>query len=209
MGYLPTGGGGGGVAIGDTITSATAGSVFFAGAAGVMAQDNAGFFYDDANNQLKLTASAATQTPFRIDLASAHSVNAVEIYRSGAGTPSIVLRDIGSGGNIVFNTSGGAGDTGIGHGGTNFGNGAQLGWNSSIYAYGGGNDTGLARTAAGIVKITNGSTGAGALHMQEMTAPSAPSANNVYIYAEDNGSGKTRLMALFGSGVAQQLAIEP
>ncbi len=47
------------------------------------------------------------------------------------------------------------------------------------------------------------------LKMSEMTAPSAPSGNSVYIYAEDNGSGKTRLMALFASGAAQQIAIQP
>ena len=45
--------------------------------------------------------------------------------------------------------------------------------------------------------------------MAEMTAPAAPATNNVRIYAEDNGSGKTRLMALFATGVAQQLAVEP
>ena len=44
---------------------------------------------------------------------------------------------------------------------------------------------------------------------KEMTAPSAPSANSVRIYAEDDGAGKTRLMALFATGVAQQIAIEP
>ncbi len=43
----------------------------------------------------------------------------------------------------------------------------------------------------------------------EMTAPSAPAANGVYIYAEDNGTGKTRLMAIFPSDSAQQIAIEP
>lgn len=45
--------------------------------------------------------------------------------------------------------------------------------------------------------------------MAEQTAPSAPAANNVRIYAEDNGAGKTRLMALFATGAAQQIAIEP
>jgi len=45
--------------------------------------------------------------------------------------------------------------------------------------------------------------------LTEMTAPSAPATNSVRIYAEDNGSGKTRLMALFATGAAQQLAIEP
>lgn len=45
-------GGGGGVSIGDTITGATQGSVFLAGASGVLAQDNANLFFDDSNNRL-------------------------------------------------------------------------------------------------------------------------------------------------------------
>jgi len=45
--------------------------------------------------------------------------------------------------------------------------------------------------------------------MTEMTAPAAPAANSVRIYAVDNGSGKTQLMALFATGAAQQIAIEP
>jgi hypothetical protein len=40
-------------------------------------------------------------------------------------------------------------------------------------------------------------------------APAAPAANKVRIYAVDNGSGKTQLMALFATGAAQQIAIEP
>lgn len=64
--------------------------------------------------------------------------------------------------------------------------------------------------AAGRIKfIANSGTAGVALEMTEMTAPAAPSANGVYIYAEDNGSGKTRLMALFNTGAAQQIAIEP
>ncbi len=47
------------------------------------------------------------------------------------------------------------------------------------------------------------------MELIEQTAPSAPSTNRVRVYAEDNGSGKTRLMALFPSGAAQQVAIEP
>ncbi len=50
---------------------------------------------------------------------------------------------------------------------------------------------------------------AGALTFSEMTAPSAPAANGCALYVEDNGSGKTRLMALFSSGAAQQVAIQP
>jgi hypothetical protein len=44
-----------------------------------------------------------------------------------------------------------------------------------------------------------------------LTETSAPTgtANKATIYAEDNGSGKTRLMAIFGTGASQQIAIEP
>jgi hypothetical protein len=47
------------------------------------------------------------------------------------------------------------------------------------------------------------------VELVEVTAPAAPATNRVRIYAEDNGSGKTRLMALFATGAAQQIAIEP
>ena len=65
--------------------------------------------------------------------------------------------------------------------------------------------------ATGVATLGTGSgTSSGAAQeFIEMTAPSAPSANRVRFYAEDNGSGKTRLMALFNTGAAQQVAIEP
>lgn len=56
---------------------------------------------------------------------------------------------------------------------------------------------------------TNLIGGANFHQMTEMTAPAAGAANTVRIYAEDNGAGKTRLMALFNTGAAQQIAIEP
>ena len=49
----------------------------------------------------------------------------------------------------------------------------------------------------------------GYVQVTEMTAPAAPATNNVRIYAEDDGAGKTRLMARFATGAAQQIAIEP
>lgn len=49
----------------------------------------------------------------------------------------------------------------------------------------------------------------GYLEMLEVTAPAAPGANRVRIYTQDNGAGKTQLMAIFPSGAAQQIAIEP
>lgn len=46
------------------------------------------------------------------------------------------------------------------------------------------------------------------LKLAEASAPAAL-ANACKVWAEDNGAGKTRLMARFGSGADQQLAIEP
>jgi hypothetical protein len=36
----------------------------------------------------------------------------------------------------------------------------------------------------------------------EVTAPAAPATNEVRLYAEDNGSGKTRIVAKFATGAA-------
>lgn len=44
--------------------------------------------------------------------------------------------------------------------------------------------------------------------LSEMSAPTGQ-ANVAKIFAEDNGAGKTRLMVQFGTGAAQQIAIEP
>jgi len=59
-----------------------------------------------------------------------------------------------------------------------------------------------------ISTVRNIASQTGYTQMTEMTAPAAPSANNVRIYAVDNG-GKTELLALFPTGAAQRLAIEP
>jgi hypothetical protein len=68
---------------------------------------------------------------------------------------------------------------------------------------------GFSTNAAGGLAVTNGSTGGQSLEFREIAAPAAPATNGVYIYAEDNGSGKTRLMARFATGAAVQIAIEP
>lgn len=83
----------------------------------------------------------------------------------------------------------------------------------------GGNGT-VVTSATGVVEIQAESTGvsisASAItalgrHMDftEKTAPAAPGLDTARIYAEDNGSGKTRLMALFNTGAAVQIAIQP
>lgn len=60
-------------------------------------------------------------------------------------------------------------------------------------------------TPAGTSQIEVGN----GVQFTEMTAPSAPASNKVILYAQDNGAGKTQLMALFASGASQQVAIEP
>lgn len=69
----------------------------------------------------------------------------------------------------------------------------------------GADDVPVIITPAGTsqVEVGNG------VQFTEMTAPSAPAANKVILFAQDNGAGKTQLMALFPSGAAQQVAIEP
>ena len=62
--FIPKGGGD--IAIGGVITGATEGSVLFAGAAGVLAQDNVHFFWDDTTNSLNLITDSTTQDGFSI-----------------------------------------------------------------------------------------------------------------------------------------------
>lgn len=63
-----------------------------------------------------------------------------------------------------------------------------------------GNEVGLTGAVAGAASYLFGVEG---------TAPAAPAANGFRLFAQDNGGGKTQLMVIFGSGAAQQLAIEP
>jgi len=66
--------------------------------------------------------------------------------------------------------------------------------------------------AAAALRATINSTGLvleDAFYLSEMSAPSAPAANDVVIWAEDDGGGKTRLMARFNTGANQQIVIQP
>jgi hypothetical protein len=47
------------------------------------------------------------------------------------------------------------------------------------------------------------------VEMTEMTAPAAGAANTCRLFTQDNGAGKTQLMAIFSSGAAQQVALQP
>jgi hypothetical protein len=123
------GGGGGGMAIGGAITSATAGSVLFAGASGVLQQDNANLFWDDANNRLGIGTASPT---FALDTRSDAVVNGWVIGK-GSNTSLFNLRiteqtntsfssittaanNIFIGRNTGLNLSTGSGNVGVGQG---------------------------------------------------------------------------------------------
>lgn len=89
-------------------------------------------------------------------------------------------------------------------------NNGALGFSSEADPKDGNPDAAFFRSAAGVISVRGSATSVGgALNFLERTAPSAPSTDQVVIYAADNGSGKTQLMALFATGAAQQIAIEP
>lgn len=100
--YVNLATGSGGVAIGDTVTGATAGSVFFAGAAGILAQDNANLFWDDTNDRLGIgtatpsvtldvRCAAANANALRVEASQATSYAGVLLY----GTSSTLRGGIG------------------------------------------------------------------------------------------------------------------
>ena len=69
-------GGGSGMAIGGSITSATAGSILYAGASGVLAQDNANFYYDYTNARLGIgTATLGSKLQVNGNAAIGYSVS--------------------------------------------------------------------------------------------------------------------------------------
>lgn len=71
-------------------------------------------------------------------------------------------------------------------------------------------DTILLREAAGVLGVRSGDTSPAAIsfYTYASSPPSAPAASIVRLYADTSG-GKIRLMALFPTGAAQQVAIEP
>lgn len=94
-------GGGGGMAIGGPITSATAGSVLFADGSANLGQDNANFFYDATNHRLGIgTTAPGTQ----LHVKAANPLSLVENSTAGTGNAaSFQLRnDLGSGHALQF-----------------------------------------------------------------------------------------------------------
>lgn len=218
------GGGGGGTSIGGGVSGGTAGSVLFVGSGNDLQQDNAGFQYDPATNQLKLTAGASTDTPLVVKAASGQTANLQE-WQTSAGVAEMGIRP---GGRLVGTSS----DTYLD---LVYGSGAILQYSNNnsvkvgsgdVYLYAGGSghyvayfggQGGLLAPGYAGWDTTLGTSSSpwhqlylqNFISMKEQTAPANAPADSVYIYAEDNGSGKTRLMAKFATGAAVQIAIQP
>ncbi|MBK8150809.1 MAG: hypothetical protein IPK58_22060, partial [Acidobacteria bacterium] len=113
----------GGIAIGGTVTGATPGSVFFAGALGVLAQDNTNLFWDDAANKLRVpyvfsngTSLVLEQTGDATGVSSLTLMNGTsgasygaQFYNAGIGLFDLQFEASGANtGNIRFEERGGA-----------------------------------------------------------------------------------------------------
>ena len=181
--------------------------------------------YTDASNYERLTLTGVAGTSVNIT---------AETLGTGGDNLDIVLTPAGTG-SVKFPGSSSVRSDGyfFGNGilcatetalnyyevGVRFASTGLVSWTSGVVA--GTKDTALARNAAGVVEVNSGTLNAYRdlklrnliqteySQLTEMTAPSAPATNSVRIYAEDNGAGKTRLMALFATGAAQQISIEP
>lgn len=165
--------------------------------------------------RLSLSATALTSTvPV---LLGAGSAAAPSVTSSAAATKGMWF----PGANVV---SLGAASTEVFRIDSSFGIGLDGAWPLSFGATASTPDVSLSRGAANRLDLASGdsfyvvsgglgvnivNTAAGTIALTEQTAPSAPAANGVILYAVDNGGGKTQLMALFSSGAAQQLAIQP
>jgi hypothetical protein len=148
-----SGGGGGGMAIGGAITSATAGSVLFAGVSGVLEQDNANLFFDDTNNRL----GVGTNTPTaRAQIKGTGATNATTsvLVQNSAGTNSLQCTDDLSvfshgKGAVTSNTVYGKGAfQGVSPSGTN---NTAIGVSTLAAVTSGGSNTGIGGSALGAV----------------------------------------------------------
>jgi len=175
--------------------------------------DNAAVAFRGIQLDVTNTASdAASRILYlRVNGISQFTVSAAGALRIGDTTVGDTLNfrsDIG-----FLNINGFGGQSGTAIGGETYLSGINFGKNSGIRWTNDGTastpDLLLSRDAGGIMFLSDANSGGATLQMAEQTAPAAPAASQVRIYAANNGAGKTQLMALFSSGAAQQIAIQP
>lgn len=94
--WVAQSGGGGGMSIGGSVTSGTAGSVLYIGSGPVLAQDNSNFFWDATNHRLGiLTTSPSTPLDISTSLNGASLVGNVKNTDSGGNSAWRATSDTG------------------------------------------------------------------------------------------------------------------
>jgi len=103
---------GGGVAIGDTITGATVGSVLFVGASGVLAQDNSNFFWEPTNRHLGIGTDSPVfalevdgGTDDTLAIFTSTDANARIAFRDSSTTSSTTVGVGASGDNLLLRSN--------------------------------------------------------------------------------------------------------
>lgn len=124
------------------------------------------------------------------DITLSGRVNTEQVVRVGGNQPEVFLDPSASAGVTIAS-------------------GRAYRFTDSTNAQTGTRRLGLTMAANGILTLDDGVSAGAALESLEVSAPSAPAANGWRLFAEEGGGGKTRLMVIFQSGAAQQIAIEP
>lgn len=92
----------GGITIGDTVTSATEGSVLFAGASGVLAQDNSTFYWNHATDRLGIGTNAKLSR-FTVKQAATGAITGTSNTKNSTtvtGSGTLFLTEVGIGDRI-------------------------------------------------------------------------------------------------------------
>lgn len=167
------------------------------------------YFFDGGSD----TYMTGSSTSGRINVFN-NNVNVTSFLTSGLLTTNITCSGITTTGDIDMNQNEVQDCGPIKFGSTSALTGTDVGWSGLT-----GDIYGNVQSGDSYFFRVNGSTEVeidadgidirnGWLELEERTAPSGLS-NHARIYAKDNGSGKTQLVVIFGSGAEQVIATEP
>jgi len=186
------GGGGGSMAIGGSITSATAGSVLFAGTSGVLQQDNANLFWDDTNNRLGIgttSPSTALQVNGEITLRNSNNQNTlisnrfsnnVWIHNNSGTITSSAQFNVAIGMESMYNV-------------TNATNNTAVGYQSLTSITTGADNAAIGRSSLRFVTTANNNVAVGRQSLENNTANENVAVGN---YAARVNSTGTSLVAI-------------
>lgn len=144
-----------------TPTTFTQGSVLFAGSGGVLSQDNTNFFWDNTAKTLKVPKLVGLNNGYGTANAGITFANGTQLSANADGRLWIGS----SGTDAAFGLL-------VPDGAIQLGNGYQVAWTSTGSAAA-ATDIGLARSAAGVLRVSDGTSGLGKLIIGGATPASA------------------------------------